>query len=164
MLLTRPEALWNVLVINGSWRLAMRYRTEPAEYQTPLAQFIRGICSTIISQRANTTYILDELKERLKISENESLFDDRQFNKSRTYHWIIATCHDLCASIQTNIKFLHDYQTHRLPEIQAKANEHERLGLDYWIKRLNEETTELDKFQMEVHAFREQVRELVSIF
>jgi hypothetical protein len=161
-LLTSPEALWNVIIVSGSWRMAMSSSRETVEYQTPLTQFIRGICGAVVSQKTNMIPILHELKNHLRASENNSLFDDRLFSKSRMYHWIIKTCHDLCASIQTNLKFLRNFETDQLPALQAKAHQYEQCGLLYWTLRLREEITELDTFQTEVHAFREQVRELVS--
>ena len=88
-LLTSPDALWNVIIVNGSWRMAMSSSREPVEYQTPLTQFIRGICGAVVSQKTNMIPILHELKKRLRASENNSLFDDRLFSKSRMYHWII---------------------------------------------------------------------------
>ena len=160
--LSNPEGLWNVIVVNGNWRMASTSNLDPVEYQTPLAQFIRGICSAVISQRTNILPMVHELHEQVRASEDDSLFDDRQFSKSRMYHWIIKTCHDICTSIQTNLKFLHDFRSNRLPELRNKAHSYEERGLEYWSLRLREEISELDKVQMEVDALREQVRELVS--
>jgi DNA repair ATPase RecN len=161
-LLENPEGLWNVVVVNGSWRLASTSKRDPLEYQTPLAQFVRGICSAVISQRTNILPILHELEEQLRDSEDDNLFDDRQFSKSRTYHWIIKTCHDICTSIQISLKFLTDFRTSRLPELSRKAHGYERTGVEYWTMKLGEEISELDKMQTEINALREQVRELVS--
>lgn len=161
-LISTPEALWNVIIINGSWHMAMVSSQEPVEYLTPLAQFIRAICSTVTAQKDHMVLLLQELKECLTASENDSLFDDRQFSKSRTYHWVIGTCHDLCASIQTNLQFLNKFKTHQLPDLRKKAHQYEICGLDTWISRLAETTTELEKLDIELHAFREKVRELVS--
>jgi len=163
-LLSNPEGLWNVIVVNGNWHVASTSNLDPVQYQTPLAQFIRGICSAVISQRMNLLPIIHELNEQLRASEDDSLFDDRQFSKSRTYHWIIKTCHDVCTSIQTNLKFLRDLRANRLPELRGKAHAYEIHGLEHWISRLREEISELDKVQMEVNALREQVRELVSYY
>ena len=162
-LLSNPEGLWNVLLVSGSWRMASTSYQEPLEYQTPIAQFVRGICSAVISQRVNLLPIIHELNESLRESENGSLFDDRQFRKSRLYHWIIKACHDLCASIRTSLKFLRDFVANRLPDLKRKANVYEKKGIAHWSMRLREEISELDKAQMEVDSLREQVRELVSL-
>jgi hypothetical protein len=142
--------------------MASKSNLEPLEHLTPLAQFVRGICSAAVSQKANILPIIYELNEQLRASEDDSLFDDRQFSKSRIYHWIIKTCHDLCTSIQTNLKFLRDFRANQLPNLRNKAHSYERSGLEYWTLRLREEISELDKVQMEVNSLREQVRELVS--
>jgi hypothetical protein len=160
--LSNPEGLWNVILVNGSLHMASQSNLEPLEYLTPLTQFIRGICSAVVSQKANIIPIIHELNERLRASEDDSLFDDRQFSKSRTYHWIIQTCHILCTSIQTNLKFLRDFRANQLPNLRNKAHSYERSGLEYWTLRLREEISDLDKAQVEVNSLREQVRELVS--
>lgn len=161
-LLVNPVGLWSVLVVSGSWRMASASNREPLQYQTPLAQFVRGICSAVVSQRTNILPIFHELEERLRDSEDDDLFDDQKFSKSRTYHWIIKSCHDICTSIQINLKFLGDLRANKLPELANKAHEYEKSGLDYWCSKLGEEISDLDKLQMEVNALREQVRELVS--
>ncbi|KAF4628679.1 hypothetical protein G7Y89_g9480 [Cudoniella acicularis] len=158
--LENPEGLWTVILVNGSWRMATRSNWEPQEYLTPLAQFVRGICSAVIAQKANIFPIIHELKERLRASEDESLFDNRQFSKSRLYHWIIKTCHSICTSIQSNLKFLRDFRINRLPQLRNNAHSYEQCGLEHWSLRLRDEISELDKVQIEVNALREQVVEL----
>ena len=64
-LLVRPEALWTVLIINGSTYGSDGFLSDPVEYLTPLAQFVRGICSTIRSQRINIDPIFVELRKQL---------------------------------------------------------------------------------------------------
>jgi len=162
-LLSDPEGLWSVIIVNGSWRMASTSNLEPLEFQTPIAQFVRGICSTVISQRVNIHPIVHELKEKLRASDDDSLFDDQQFSKSRMYHWIIKTCHETRASIQANLKFLQDFTTNRLPVLRGKAHVCEQHGIEHWSLRLREEIAELDNIQMEVDSLREQVRELVSL-
>lgn len=95
-------------------------------------------------------------------SENAHLFDDKSFSKSKLYHWIIRTCHDICSSIDTTFRFISQFENAQLLPMQERAHPYERRGLDHWILRLGEEKTQLDMLQSEVHAFREQVRELVS--
>src|SRR5207247_128579 len=64
-LLTKPEALWTVLAINSPLYMAKGFQQEPAEFLTPLAQFVRGICGAVNSQRIHFDPILEGLKERL---------------------------------------------------------------------------------------------------
>lgn len=115
----------------------------------------------MVSQKINLLIIFQELKESLKASETDSLFDDKKFSKSRTYHWIIATCHDLNASVQSALKFLSEYSANQLAKLRDIAHPFEEAGLEYWTLRLNEECSELEKLQAEVHIFKEQVRGLV---
>ena len=64
-LLARPEALWTVLVINGPTHVSDGFFSDPLEYLTPLAQFVRGICGVINSQRMNIDPVFAELKRQL---------------------------------------------------------------------------------------------------
>jgi hypothetical protein len=112
--------------------------------------------------RFNMIPIIETLKHCLEGSDDETLFVDISFSKSRSYHWIINTCHDLCASIQTNLKFLQNFESNRLPALQAKAHPYENLGVSHWTSRLTEEISGLETLQGQIHIFREQVREMVS--
>ena len=64
-LLTDPEALWTVLLINAPLRMADELRLEPEQHMTPIAQYIRGICGTVVAQRIHITRVVDELKGRI---------------------------------------------------------------------------------------------------
>ena len=64
-LLANPEALWTVLAINTPLNMGYGFQRDPAEFLTPLAQFIRGICGAIRSQKAHAIIIFDGLKEKL---------------------------------------------------------------------------------------------------
>jgi hypothetical protein len=61
-----PEAVWAVLVFNGPKGVVNYLRNEPVEFLTPIAQFVRGVCTVICSQRVNLLLILERLKERLR--------------------------------------------------------------------------------------------------
>lgn len=62
-LLSKPEAIWNVLVINGPSKLGSGFSADPAEFLTPLTQFVRGICGAINSQKLHIEPIFEGLKE-----------------------------------------------------------------------------------------------------
>ena len=64
-LLAEPEALWTVLLINAPLRMADDLRLEPDQYMTPIAQFIRAICGTVVAQRVHISRLIDELRERM---------------------------------------------------------------------------------------------------
>lgn len=64
-LLAMPEALWTVLVINGPINAIDGFQRDPVEFFTPIAQFVRGICGAIHSQRVHVSPILERLKKRL---------------------------------------------------------------------------------------------------
>ncbi|CAJ2501886.1 Uu.00g047390.m01.CDS01 [Anthostomella pinea] len=159
-LLSNPQCLWTVLIVNGSWRLATGSLRNPSNTQTPLSQFLRGVVSAITAQRQNLRPILASLKTRLAAADNGTLFDDRRFGKSRTYHALIATCHRLAATIDASLAFLREFRADRLPALAARAQASEAPGLDHWRARLREEIGELERARLEVNAFREQVREL----
>ena len=75
---------------------------------------------------------------------------------------MIKTCYEISNSIETNLKFVHNFENNQLAKLQGRAHSYEASGLEHWITRLREETAELDNVQTEVHAFKEQVRELVG--
>ena len=64
-LLTKPEAIWTVLTINGAAHQAEGFLPDPAQFLTPLAQFVRGICSVVKAQRTNVHPIFEELQAQL---------------------------------------------------------------------------------------------------
>ena len=89
------------------------------------------------------------------------MFDDHSFSQSKLYHWIIKTCYEISNSIETNLRFINNFENNQLAKLQGRAHPYEKSGLAHWMARLREETTELDAMQIEAHAFKEQVRELV---
>ena len=92
------------------------------------------------------------------------MFDDRQFTKSRLYHWIMKICYEISSSIDTTINFIQNFQHNQLASLRDGAHSYERAGLTHWIIRLNEELAKLEAVQAEVRALKDQVRELVSSY
>ena len=71
-LLANPEALWNVLVVNGPSQMGFDSSQDPTEFLTPVAQFVRGICSVVILQRLHIETIFEELRRKLAESDVSS--------------------------------------------------------------------------------------------
>lgn len=67
-LLSNPEALWTVLVINAPLRIVEGYREESSQHLTLLAQFVRGVHCAAFCQRTHLVRILVELKQQLSDS------------------------------------------------------------------------------------------------
>lgn len=130
-LLINPEPFRTVLVINGPSSAALSGSPEPLEFLTPLTQFIRGIYGAINQQRVNAGSIFQELKNRLRSAEVDDLFDDESFSKSKLYHWIIKTCHELCGSMDLTSKFIPRFDSGNLAVLQEKAHAYEKVGLKH---------------------------------
>ncbi|KAI9774104.1 MAG: hypothetical protein M1840_005197 [Geoglossum simile] len=64
---TNPEAVWAVLIFNGPKSVVDHLQSEPVEFLTPIAQFVRGVCAVICSQRVNLDLVFERLKERLRV-------------------------------------------------------------------------------------------------
>ena len=92
------------------------------------------------------------------------MFDDRQFTKSRLYHWIMKICYDISSSVDTTLKFIHNFQHSQLASLSDGAHSYEKDGLTHWMTRLNEELAKLEAVQAEVQALKDQVRELVGSY
>lgn len=168
-LLANSEALWTVLAINAPTHVVDGFRQEQLEHLTPLAQFIRGICITLVSQRIHLTHILAELKLRFASGRDgvheegalsTNLFDDKSFSKSELYHWIIKTCHELSTSVDSNLRFVRDFKNTDLVSLQGRAHPFEKGGIEHWSTVFTDEMTNLERAREEVMVFREQVREL----
>ena len=168
-LLANPETLWTVLVINAPTHIVDGFRQEQLEHLTPLAQFIRGICIALVSQRVHLTHIFAELKLRFASGRDgcqetstfsANMFDDKSFSKSELYHWIIKTCHELSASVESNLEFVRGFVSVDLILLQGRAHTFEKHGVEHWSTVLNAEMTNLERTREEIMVFREQVREL----
>lgn len=160
-LLMNPQALWTVLVINGPLRFILDH--DRPEHLTPVAQFLRGITASLHVQRSNAQTIFEALKDHLRKHDDDSLFDDEHFTRTRLYHWVIKTCHELCGLMASNLRFIRRLLNDQISTLRGEAHAHEALGIAYWMRRLEEHVSEMDELQAEVHALREQVRESVRV-
>ena len=65
-LLSLPEAMWTVLIVNTPSKIAGDPRKKEApQFLTPLASFIRGICYTVMAHRMHIEQVLHSLKEQV---------------------------------------------------------------------------------------------------
>src|SRR6266487_1277423 len=99
----------------------------------------------------------------MSASGSAELFDDQSFSKSKLYHWIIETCHEISGSIEATLRFIRGFESYQLRKLRERANPYEKEGLAHWTTRFGEEISELDTFLAEVNVFRKKVRELVRI-
>ncbi|KAH0541374.1 hypothetical protein FGG08_004138 [Glutinoglossum americanum] len=161
-------------VVNG-------LRDEPIEFLTPLSQFVRRVCAAICPQRMNLYLVVERLGERLRESTDKAkrrcndnqahdastvrttmhLLDDKSFTKSKLYHWIIKSCHEICSIADTSIRFVRKFENGHLCRLRQNAHPYEKAGLDYWTVSMRAETAELETPRADVNGLREQVRELL---
>ncbi|OQD83973.1 hypothetical protein PENANT_c014G10849 [Penicillium antarcticum] len=139
-LIESPHALWTVLIANGPTRFALDY--EPLEHLSPCAQFLRGV-----------------LNDRLQELDDDSLFDDEAFTKSKLYHWAIRMCHELSGSVASNLAHFDKVLDVEVTNLIHKAHVHEKLGLSHWSKKLKDEINELGRLQAEIELLREKAQE-----
>jgi hypothetical protein len=158
-LLKVPEALWTLLVVNCSSEVTFDHRTR--HHFTPIAQYIRGIASSLYTQKNHAQSIYDALKAELKDCEGESIFDDENFTKSNSYHWAVKTCDELNESLVSSLRFIRRMMISQVDELHIKAHICEKLGVDYWLQQLKEEIFELEDMQAQILALRSQVLESV---
>ena len=158
-LLQYPQGLWTVLVVNSPPLFASIH--GPAQHFTPIAQFIRGITASLCTQRINAQSIYDALRVELKNCDGGSLFDDEHFTKSTTYHLAVKTCDELEASITSSLKFVQRTIDNHIDKLRREAHAIERLGIDYWSQKLDEEVLALEDLQAQIHILGSQVRESV---
>lgn len=158
-LLQDPQALWTVVVINSPPQFTSDH--EPAQHSTPIAQFIRGITSSVCTQRMNAQYIYDALRDELKNCDDHILFDDEHFTKSTVYHLAIKTCGELDASIGSNLKFMRRTLDSHVTQLCHEAHAHERLGIDYWLQKMKDEAFALEDLQAQINTLGSQVQESV---
>lgn len=158
-LLQNPEALWTVLAVNCPPHLASNY--EPAEYATPVAQFIRGISASLGAERLGAQSIYDKLREELISCDLDGLFDDEHFTKSHLYHRAIKTCDELGSSIASSLRFIKRAFKNHLTTLSAKAHSYETAGVSYWTEMVNEEMFALEEPLSQISLLCTQVQESV---
>lgn len=197
-LLRNPESIWTVIVINASQTMMDGRRTEPVEYLTPLAQFVRGVWGVIRALTENSQQILWKLRGKLHepsavrettnpcneqlntkscmINDDDfkqgqsdafsfslmDLIDDTTFTKSKLYHFIIRSCHEICENIITSLRAIREFESGQLRGFLKQAHPYEAVGISHWSTRLVEAITDLELLQKEAREFADEVRELVS--
>ena len=159
-LLHNPEALWTVIVLNSPTNLG--YDHEPAQYLTPIAQYVRGMASSVVTQRNNAQGIYDAIKGHIADNEGEGMFDDKNFTKSVLYHWAVQACDELAESISSSLRFLRKTLETNVKKLCTEAHVYERLGIVYWMQRMDEELFALEDLESQIIALRGRVQENVS--
>jgi hypothetical protein len=135
---------------------------SPPEYLTPVAQYVRGMTSSLVVQRQNAESILDALRERIERSDGDSLFDDEDFTKSNLYHWTVRTCDELRNTISGTLRFMQRARKSQIDWLRNEAHMSEKLGIDYWTSQLEDEVFKLEDVQDQISALNAQVQESVS--
>lgn len=159
-LLRNPEALWTVIVLNSPSNLG--YDHEPAQYLTPIAQYVRGMASSVVTQRNNAQGIYDAVKGHLADNEGDGMFDDKNFTKSMLYHWAVQACDELAESISSSLRFLRKTLETNVKKLCTDAHVYEKLGIEYWMQRMDEELFALEDLESQIIALRGRVQENVS--
>lgn len=160
-LIQNPSALWTVLIANGPSRFALD--CEPLEHLSPCAQFLSGITASLFMQRTNVQHIIQMLNDHLERFDNDTLFDDETFTKSKLYHWAIQTCHEVSGSVALNLDYIEKVLYREIDDILGNTHVHDKLGLSHWLKKMKDEVNELESLQMQVKMLREKVQESVSV-
>jgi hypothetical protein len=160
-LLSTPQALWTVLVINASSDFASD--RKPFQHLTPIAQYIRGIASSLYTQRTNAQSIYEALRDELEDHDGENIFDDEKFTKSISYHWAVKTCDELSESISSSLRFIERALDTQVNKLCMEAHASERLGVKFWLQQLKEEIFGLTDLQAQIRAMSGRVQESVRI-
>lgn len=133
----------------------------PPQHLTPIAQYIRGISSSLVTQRMNAQTIYEAIKRELNRCEGGSLFDDEHFTKSTLYHSAVQACDELTESISSSLRFLRKMLETQAQKLCRESHEYEKLGVEYWMQQIDEEMFALEDMQSQVFALRGQVLENV---
>lgn len=135
---------------------------EGSRYLTPIAQYIRGITSSLRTQHDNAEAIYNALRDQIRNFDSDSLFDDEHFTMSTLYHWTIKTCDELRESIASTLRFVRRACDRHLMAIFDEAHPQEKNGLDFWRHQLEDELFALEDLQAQIIALTAQVQESVS--
>jgi len=160
-LLSTPQALWTVLVVNScSTFLAS---AELRQHLTPIAQFVRGIASSLYTQKVNARMIHNLLRNQLNTSDDGTIFDDENFTKSILYHWAIKTCDALSESLASSLRFIQGMLNSNVEKLCSEAHDQEKIGVDHWVQQLKKEIFELEDLHAQILAMKSQVQESVRV-
>ncbi|KAK2667267.1 hypothetical protein RAB80_016458 [Fusarium oxysporum f. sp. vasinfectum] len=139
-LLRNPEALWTVIVLNS-----------------PLQSRLRPRASTV--PHAHSPGIYDAVKGHLADNEGDGMFDDKNFTKSMLYHWAVQACDELAESISSSLRFLRKTLETNVKKLCTDAHVYEKLGIEYWMQRMDEELFALEDLESQIIALRGRVQE-----
>ncbi|KAF2680728.1 hypothetical protein K458DRAFT_87165 [Lentithecium fluviatile CBS 122367] len=154
-LLHSLQGFWTVLVVN----CIPGFASAHTEHLTPVAQYIRGLTSSLVTLRMSTQSILDALRVKLDACEGRDLFDDENFTKSTLYHWTVRTCEELRNTNSSTIRFVRRLIPTHVRKVAGMANASESSGIAFWTDQLEEELSNLEDLQDQVSALKTQVQE-----
>lgn len=160
-LLSTPQALWTVLVVNSSSTFLTS--AEPRQHLTPIAQFVRGVASSLYTQQINARMIHNSLRNQLNTSDDGTIFDDENFTKSMLYHWAIKTCDALSESLASSLRFIQGMLNSNVEKLCSEAHVQEKIGVEHWVQQLKKEIFELEELHAQILAMKSQVQESVRI-
>ena len=160
-LLSTPQALWTILVVNSS--SAFLASAELRQHLTPIAQFVRGVASSLYTQQVNARMIHNLLRNQLNTSDDGTIFDDENFTKSILYHWAIKTCDALSESLASSLRFIQGMLNSNVEKLCSEAHDQEKIGIDHWVQQLKKEIFELEELHAQILAMKSQVQESVRV-
>jgi hypothetical protein len=160
-LLSTPQALWTVLVVNSSSTFLAS--AEPRQHLTPIAQFVRGVASSLYTQKVNAQMIHNFLKSQLNTLDDGTIFDDEKFTKSILYHWAIRSCDALSESLASSLRFIQGMLNSNVEKLCCEAHDQEKIGVDHWAQQLKKEIFELEDLHAQILAMKSQVQESVRV-
>jgi hypothetical protein len=160
-LLRDPRALWTVLAINCP--VPFTQNQKSAYDATPVAQFIRGVTSSLHTQAKNTELMYDALNDILKSHDSDNLFDDDKYTKSTAFHFGVRACNDIEASITSSLQYIRRMLITHITPICNNAHAYEKIGVEYWSNRMEEKIFALEQLQAVIATLRSQVQESVRI-
>jgi hypothetical protein len=159
-LLKKPEAMWSVVTVNS--HPDMKYENTVAEHYTPIAQFIRGVASSLQTQRMSAEIIHHACMVKYREVDDGSPFDDQAFTKSHAYHLVVKLCSELEMSLASGLRFISQLLNGDLSKLSKEAHIQETLGLELWLAKLREEISALENLHEQIQNLKSQVHESVS--
>ncbi|EPE31286.1 hypothetical protein GLAREA_12589 [Glarea lozoyensis ATCC 20868] len=156
-LLTDPNGLWTVLVVNGPPDFGSGL--EPSHHLTPISQFLRGIVASLCTLRSNAQAIYRELKDLLALHDNNTIFDDENFTKSTLYHCTVKNCGEVVTCITSTLRFIRRTKKSHLDKLCRDAHAREKPGIDHWAREIEEEIFNLEDLKEEILALSAGVQE-----
>lgn len=162
--LNTEKVLWNILTIDCTKRGIFESDSddEHAIQLTPVAGLLAAIHGAICVQIHDERRVLEGLNDYLRELDDDDLFDDEHFTKSKLYHWTIQKCDLLCLSLSSTLQFLDKLPKNLVQGVKPKVHPSEIVGIEHWEKSWVEDAHDLRELREEFLACRQGVQERVS--